>query len=116
MGKECICIYLSETPSLNCKIFQLKNEEEEDEERKSSRVSQERQKTLDRLRSFKQVNLLLWSASITLISPSLINSCSRVCVCLAAAVPRSGDPQVHSPALPHPKERPRTEHGNEQCE
>uniref|UniRef100_UPI0037E755EF junction-mediating and -regulatory protein-like n=1 Tax=Semicossyphus pulcher TaxID=241346 RepID=UPI0037E755EF len=35
-------------------VLQLKNEEEEDEERKNSRVSQERQKTLDRLRTFKQ--------------------------------------------------------------
>ena len=31
-------------------------EEEEDEERRNSRVSLERQKTLDRLRNFKQVN------------------------------------------------------------
>uniref|UniRef100_A0A8D3ADP5 Junction mediating and regulatory protein, p53 cofactor n=1 Tax=Scophthalmus maximus TaxID=52904 RepID=A0A8D3ADP5_SCOMX len=35
-------------------VLQLKNEEEEDEERKNSRVSQERQRTLDRLRTFKQ--------------------------------------------------------------
>ncbi|XP_067464710.1 junction-mediating and -regulatory protein-like [Thunnus thynnus] len=35
-------------------FYQLKNEEEEDEERKNSRVSQERQRTLDRLRTFKQ--------------------------------------------------------------
>ncbi|XP_058491437.1 junction-mediating and -regulatory protein-like isoform X2 [Solea solea] len=35
-------------------LLQLKNVEEEDEERRSSRVSQERQKTLDRLRTFKQ--------------------------------------------------------------
>ncbi|CAK6970519.1 junction-mediating and -regulatory protein-like [Scomber scombrus] len=35
-------------------LYQLKNEEEEDEERKNSRVSQERQRTLDRLRTFKQ--------------------------------------------------------------
>ncbi|XP_068559328.1 junction-mediating and -regulatory protein-like [Cebidichthys violaceus] len=33
---------------------QLKNEEEEDEEKKNTRVSQERQRTLDRLRTFKQ--------------------------------------------------------------
>ncbi|XP_074494262.1 junction-mediating and -regulatory protein-like [Sebastes fasciatus] len=33
---------------------QLNNEEEEDEEKKNSRVSQERQRTLDRLRTFKQ--------------------------------------------------------------
>ena len=31
-------------------------EEEEDEERRNSRVSLERQNTLDRLRNFKQVN------------------------------------------------------------
>ncbi|XP_053725966.1 junction-mediating and -regulatory protein-like isoform X1 [Synchiropus splendidus] len=35
-------------------LLQLKYEEEEDEERKNRRVSQERQRTLDRLRSFKQ--------------------------------------------------------------
>ncbi|XP_034547980.1 junction-mediating and -regulatory protein-like [Notolabrus celidotus] len=35
-------------------VLKLKNEEDEDEERKNSRVSQERQKTLDRLRTFKQ--------------------------------------------------------------
>ncbi|RVE68234.1 hypothetical protein OJAV_G00090340 [Oryzias javanicus] len=35
-------------------LLQLKMETEEDEEMKNSRVSQERQKTLDRLRSFKQ--------------------------------------------------------------
>uniref|UniRef100_A0A3B5BL21 Junction-mediating and -regulatory protein-like n=1 Tax=Stegastes partitus TaxID=144197 RepID=A0A3B5BL21_9TELE len=35
-------------------MLQLKNEDEEDEERKNSRVSQERQRTLDRLRTFKQ--------------------------------------------------------------
>lgn len=35
-------------------VLQLKNEDEEDEERKNSRVSQERQRTLDRLRTFKQ--------------------------------------------------------------
>ena len=40
-------------------LFQLKDEEEEDEERKNSRVSQERQRTLDRLRTFKQVCALL---------------------------------------------------------
>ncbi|XP_071755854.2 junction-mediating and -regulatory protein-like [Centroberyx gerrardi] len=34
--------------------FQQKDDEEEDEERKNSRVSQERQRTLDRLRTFKQ--------------------------------------------------------------
>ncbi|XP_033978275.1 junction-mediating and -regulatory protein-like [Trematomus bernacchii] len=37
-------------------VLQLKDEEEEDEERKNSRVSQERQRTLDRLRTFKQRN------------------------------------------------------------
>lgn len=36
------------------KLFQLRNEEE-DEAIKNSRVSQERQRTLDRLRTFKQV-------------------------------------------------------------
>lgn len=36
------------------KLFQLRNEEE-DEAMKNSRVSQERQRTLDRLRTFKQV-------------------------------------------------------------
>ncbi|XP_068460671.1 junction-mediating and -regulatory protein-like [Clinocottus analis] len=36
------------------KSHQLKYEEEEDEEKKNSRVSQERQRTLDRLRTFKQ--------------------------------------------------------------
>lgn len=36
------------------KKFQLRNEEE-DEAMKNSRVSQERQRTLDRLRTFKQV-------------------------------------------------------------
>uniref|UniRef100_A0A672HVU6 Junction mediating and regulatory protein, p53 cofactor n=1 Tax=Salarias fasciatus TaxID=181472 RepID=A0A672HVU6_SALFA len=40
---------------LRNKRVRLKNEEEEDEERRSSRVSQERQRTLDRLRTFKQV-------------------------------------------------------------
>ncbi|XP_069034492.1 junction-mediating and -regulatory protein-like isoform X2 [Embiotoca jacksoni] len=35
-------------------VLQLKNDDEEDEERRSSRVSQERQRTLDRLRTFKQ--------------------------------------------------------------
>ncbi|XP_040052570.2 junction-mediating and -regulatory protein isoform X2 [Gasterosteus aculeatus] len=34
--------------------YQLKNIDEEDEEKKNSRVSQERQRTLDRLRTFKQ--------------------------------------------------------------
>uniref|UniRef100_A0A8C4IFH2 Junction mediating and regulatory protein, p53 cofactor n=1 Tax=Dicentrarchus labrax TaxID=13489 RepID=A0A8C4IFH2_DICLA len=40
--------------SISHQILQLKNKEEEDEERKNSRVSQERQRTLDRLRTFKQ--------------------------------------------------------------
>ncbi|XP_029961314.1 junction-mediating and -regulatory protein-like [Salarias fasciatus] len=40
--------------SISHQVLQLKNEEEEDEERRSSRVSQERQRTLDRLRTFKQ--------------------------------------------------------------
>ncbi|KAM9858234.1 junction-mediating and -regulatory protein-like [Aulostomus maculatus] len=35
-------------------VLQLTIDEEEDEERKNSRVSQERQRTLDRLRTFKQ--------------------------------------------------------------
>ncbi|XP_045891100.1 junction-mediating and -regulatory protein-like [Micropterus dolomieu] len=39
--------------SISHQVLQLKNEEE-DEERKNSRVSQERQRTLDRLRTFKQ--------------------------------------------------------------
>ncbi|KAM8759454.1 junction-mediating and -regulatory protein-like [Acanthopagrus schlegelii] len=39
--------------STSQQVLQLKNEEE-DEERKNSRVSQERQRTLDRLRTFKQ--------------------------------------------------------------
>ncbi|KAK5871373.1 hypothetical protein PBY51_004257 [Eleginops maclovinus] len=41
-------------PKDSHQILQLKKEEEEDEERKNSRVSQERQRTLDRLRTFKQ--------------------------------------------------------------
>lgn len=45
--------------TLSSDIFQLKIEEEEDEERKNSRVSQERQKTLDRLRTFQQVSSVL---------------------------------------------------------
>ncbi|CAG5922608.1 unnamed protein product [Menidia menidia] len=40
--------------ALSHHILQLNTEEEEDEEMKNSRVSQERQRTLDRLRSFKQ--------------------------------------------------------------
>ncbi|XP_059194187.1 junction-mediating and -regulatory protein-like [Centropristis striata] len=40
--------------SISHHFLELKNEEEEDEERKNSRVSQERQRTLDRLRTFKQ--------------------------------------------------------------
>ncbi|KAI3372911.1 hypothetical protein L3Q82_023356 [Scortum barcoo] len=40
--------------SIPHQVLQLTNEEEEDEERKNSRVSQERQRTLDRLRTFKQ--------------------------------------------------------------
>ncbi|XP_071338866.1 junction-mediating and -regulatory protein-like [Trachinotus anak] len=40
--------------SIAHKVLQLKNGQEEDEERKNSRVSQERQRTLDRLRTFKQ--------------------------------------------------------------
>uniref|UniRef100_A0AAQ5XAE8 WH2 domain-containing protein n=1 Tax=Amphiprion ocellaris TaxID=80972 RepID=A0AAQ5XAE8_AMPOC len=35
-------------------MLQLKNQDDDDEERKNSRVSQERQRTLDRLRTFKQ--------------------------------------------------------------
>ncbi|XP_074525573.1 junction-mediating and -regulatory protein-like [Halichoeres trimaculatus] len=35
-------------------VLQMKKEDDEDEERKNIRVSQERQKTLDRLRTFKQ--------------------------------------------------------------
>lgn len=50
-----VTVYLMPSPPLNLKIFQLKNDDEEDEERKNSRVSQERQRTLDRLRTFKQV-------------------------------------------------------------
>ncbi|XP_041643607.1 junction-mediating and -regulatory protein-like [Cheilinus undulatus] len=40
--------------SISQQVLQLKNEEDENEEKKNSRVSQERQKTLDRLRTFKQ--------------------------------------------------------------
>nr|XP_046243179.1 junction-mediating and -regulatory protein-like [Scatophagus argus]XP_046243180.1 junction-mediating and -regulatory protein-like [Scatophagus argus] len=40
--------------SVSHQVLQLKNKEEEDEDRKNSRVSQERQRTLDRLRTFKQ--------------------------------------------------------------
>ncbi|XP_033476452.1 junction-mediating and -regulatory protein-like [Epinephelus lanceolatus] len=40
--------------SISHQVLQLKNDNEEDEERKNSRVSQERQRTLDRLRTFKQ--------------------------------------------------------------
>ncbi|XP_054467533.1 junction-mediating and -regulatory protein-like [Anoplopoma fimbria] len=40
--------------SISHQVLHLKNEEEEDEEKKNSRVSQERQRTLDRLRTFKQ--------------------------------------------------------------
>lgn len=45
--------------------YQLKNEEEEDEKRKRSRVSQERQRTLDRLRTFKQVCALLFTGGVS---------------------------------------------------
>ena len=53
-------MYASDIVSIthSCKPFQLKNEEEE-EERKNRRVIQERQRTLDRLRTFKQVLNLL---------------------------------------------------------
>ncbi|KAF1389064.1 hypothetical protein PFLUV_G00069580 [Perca fluviatilis] len=40
--------------SVSHQVLQLNDEEEEDEERKNSRVSQERQRTLERLRTFKQ--------------------------------------------------------------
>lgn len=47
------CIFVA--PSCHqFKLFQLRNEEE-DEAMKNSRVTQERQRTLDRLRTFKQV-------------------------------------------------------------
>lgn len=52
-------MYASDTVSIthSCKRFQLKNEEDED--RKNKRVIQERQRTLDRLRTFKQVLYVL---------------------------------------------------------
>lgn len=73
--------------------YQLKNEEEEDEKRKRSRVSQERQRTLDRLRTFKQVCALLFTGGVSVY---VIIFCSPTPLCLFLAVPRSGDSEVHS--------------------
>lgn len=94
--------------------LKLKNEEEEDEERKNSRVSQERQKTLDRLRTFKQVCFLLLKSEVFPFF-SLINFCLPVC--RPPEVPRPGDPEVCSPACVSGQEkRPWEEHGDEQPE
>ncbi|XP_029295581.1 LOW QUALITY PROTEIN: junction-mediating and -regulatory protein-like [Cottoperca gobio] len=63
-NKREICVSNHTQNQLKCQtihkdshqVLQLRNEEEEDEEKKNSRVSQERHRTLDRLRTFKQRN------------------------------------------------------------
>lgn len=74
-------------------ILKLKKEDEEDEERKNSRVSQERQKTLDRLRTFKQV----CAPPLTYTSQDFFCSAAiSFSLCLHSEIPGSGDSEIHS--------------------
>lgn len=90
--------------------YQLKNEEEEDEKRKSSRVSQERQRTLDRLRTFKQVCALLFTGGVSVY---VIIFCSPTPLCLFLAVPGSGDSEVHSATRGSQHKKRAKKRGNE---